>query len=67
MIVDTLIEDGRLTDDEALMGGEPTVDFLLECLEDKSWEVRREAAIALERFEDKRIIDSLIKALKDKH
>ena len=67
MVIDALIEDGRLTDDEDLIGEEPTVDFLLECLKDKSWVVRREAIIALERFQDKRIIDSLIEALKDKH
>jgi hypothetical protein len=67
IIINALIEDGRLTEEDEDPTEEPTVDFLLECLKDKSWVVRREAVIALERFADKRIIDSLIEALKDKH
>jgi hypothetical protein len=67
MIIDAMIEDGRLIDTE-LVDEEPPVDFLLECSEDKSWRVRREAAVALSRFaDDERVLDALIGALKDKN
>ena len=67
IIIEAMIEDGRLTDTE-LVDEEPPVDFLLECLKDKSWHVRREAAVALSRFaDDERVVDALIGALKDKN
>jgi len=67
-ILEAMTQDGRLTDEDLMWRWEePTVDFLLECLKDKSWVVRREAIRALGRFEDERIIDSLIEALKDRH
>ena len=59
-------EDGRLTEDEDLTE-EPTIDFLLECLIDKSFIVRREAIIALRRFKDKQAVDALTQALKDRN
>lgn len=65
-IIDAMIEDGRLTEDEDLIE-EPTIDFLLECLKDKNFIVRREAIIALRRFKDNQAVDPLIEALKDKH
>ena len=67
IIIEAMIDDGRLTDTE-LVDEEPPVDFLLECLKDKNWHVRREAAVALSRFpDDKRVVDALIGALKDKN
>jgi hypothetical protein len=65
-IIDTMIEDGRLMGDEDLME-EPTVDFLLECLTDKNFIIRKEAIIALRRFKDNQTVDPLLKALNDKH
>lgn len=65
-IIEAMIEDGRLTEDEDLTE-EPTVDFLLECLGDNNFIVRREAIIALRRFKDKQATDPLIEALKDKN
>ena len=65
-IINAMIEDGRLTEDEDLTE-EPTADFLLECLTDKNFIVRREAIIALRRFKDERAVDQLIEALKDKN
>ena len=66
LIIALMIEDGRLTEDEDLTE-EPTVDFLLECLTDNNFIVRREAIIALRRFKDKRAVAPLIEALKDEH
>lgn len=67
IIIDAMIEDGRLLDTE-LMDEEPPVDFLLECLKDKSWHVKREAAVALSRFPDNElVVDALIGTLKDKN
>ena len=67
IIIDAMIEDGRLIDTE-LVDEEPPVDFLLECSKDKSWHVRREAAVALSRFaDDERVVDALIGELKDKN
>ncbi len=67
IIIEAMIEDRRLTDTE-LVDEEPPVDFLLECLKDKSWHVRRETAVALSRFaDDERAVDALIGALKDKN
>lgn len=67
IIMEAMIGDGRLTDTE-LLDEEPPVDFLLECLKDKSWHVRREAAVALSRFpDDERVVDALIGTLKDKN
>ncbi len=67
IIIDAMIEDGRLLDNE-LEGEEPPVDFLLECLKDKNWHVRREAAVALSRFpDDERVVNALIGTLKDKN
>jgi len=65
-IINTMIKDGRLIEDEDLIE-EPTVDFLLECLTDKNFIIRKEAIIALRRFKDKQTVDPLIEALKDKH
>ena len=65
-VIDIMIEDGRLTGDEDLTE-EPTIDFLLECLTDKNYIIRKEAIIALRRFKDKQTVEPLIKALKDKH
>lgn len=65
-IINAMIEDGRLTEDEDLTE-EPTADFLLECLTDKNFIVRREAIIALRRFKDEQAVDPLIEALKDKN
>ena len=67
-IIIAMEEDGRLTrDDEDLIDEEPTVDFLLECLTDGNFIVRREATIALRRFKNKQAVDPLIEALKDKN
>ena len=66
-IINAMEEDGRLTEDEDLIDEEPTVDFLLECFTNKNFIVRREAIIALRRFEDKRAVDALIEALKDEN
>ena len=65
-ILNAMIEDGRLTEDEDLTE-EPTIDFLLECLTDKNFIIRREAIVALRSFRDKEAVDPVIKALKDKH
>jgi hypothetical protein len=66
-IINTMIEDGRLTEEDNDLIEEPTIDFLLECLTGKNFIVRREAIIALRRFKDKQVVDPVIKALKDKH
>jgi hypothetical protein len=66
-IINTMIEDGRLTEEDDGLIEEPTIDFLLECLTGKNFIVRREAIIALRRFKDKQVVDPVIKALKDKH
>jgi len=66
-IINAMIEDGRLTEDDDDLTEEPTIDVLLECLTDNNFIVRREAIIALRRFEDKQAVDPLIEALKDKH
>lgn len=67
-ILQTMIEDGRLTEaDDKDFREEPTIDFLLECLTDKNFIVRQEAIIALRRFKDKKVVGPVIQALKDKH
>lgn len=66
-IVQIMIEDGRLTEADDDLKEEPTIDFLLECLTDKNFIVRREAIIALRRFKDKKVVGPVIQALKDKH
>ena len=68
-ILNAMEEDGRLTpdEDEDLTEEEPTIDFLLECLTDKNFIIRREAIIALRRFKDKQTVDPLIEALKDEN
>ncbi len=67
-IINAMIEDDRLTEEEDEdLTEEPTVDFLLECLTDNNFIVRREAIIALRRFEDKRAVNPLIEALRDKN
>ena len=66
-IINTMIEDGRLTEKDDDLIEEPTIDFLLECLSGKNFIVRREAIIALRRFKDKQLVDPVIKALKDEH
>ena len=48
-IINAMIEDGRLTEDENLTE-EPTIDFLLECLTDNNFIIRKEATIALEKL-----------------
>jgi len=62
-----MMEDGRLTEEDNDLTEEPPIDFLLECLTDKNFIIRREAIIALRRFKDKQAIAPVIKALKDKH
>lgn len=64
IIIEAMVEDGLDTES---IGEEPTVDFLLECLKDKNYIVRREAIVALGRLKDKRAINPLIEALKDKN
>ena len=64
-IINVMEEDGRLIDDETLK--EPTEDFLIECLKDENFIIRKEAIIALRRFKGKKGIDPLIEALNDKH
>ena len=49
-ILEAMIEDGRLIEDEDLTEEEPAEDFLLECLTDNNFIVRREATIALEKL-----------------
>lgn len=66
-IISAMIEDGRLTGDEDLIGEEPAVDFLLECLKDENYVVRREAIVSLGRLKDKRAVVPLIEALGDKN
>jgi len=66
-ILNAMEEDGRLTEEDNDLAEEPTIDFLLECLTDKNFIIRREAIIALRRFKDKEAVDPVIKALKDKH
>lgn len=66
-ILTAMEEDGRLTEDEDLVEEEPAVDFLLECLTDNNFIVRREAIISLRGFRDKRAVDPLIAALKDEN
>ena len=65
-IIALMIEDGRLTEDEDLTE-EPTVDFLLDCLTDNNFIVRREAITALGRHHGKKVVDALIQMLKDKN
>ena len=65
-ILSAIEEDGRLTEDEDLTE-EPTIEFLSECLTDKNYIVRREAVIALKKFQDKRAVDLLVESLGDKH
>jgi len=64
-IINVMEEDGRLIDDEAIK--EPTEDFLLECLKDENFIIRKEAIIALRRFKGKKGINLLIEALNDKY
>jgi len=67
-ILNAMEEDGRLTPDEDEdLTEEPTVDFLLECLTDDNFIVRRETIIALREFRDRQAVDPLIEALKDKN
>ena len=55
-----------MIDDETLIE-EPTEDFLIECLKDENFIIRKEAIIALRRFKGKKGINPLIEALNDKH
>ena len=65
-IIKAMEEDGRLAEeDEDLIDEEPTVDFLLECCASDNFIIRREAIIALRRFEDKRAVGASVEALKD--
>jgi len=65
-IINAMEEDGRLIDDETLTE-EPTEEFLIECLKDNNFIIRKEAIIALRRFKGKKEINPLIEALNDKH
>ena len=64
-VINAMEEDGRLTDNETLE--EATEDFLIECLKDNNFIIRKEAIIALRRFKGKKGINSLIEVLNDKH
>ena len=64
-IVNVMEEDGRVTDDETLK--DVTEDFLIDCLKDKNFIIRKEAIIALRRFKGRKGINPLIEALNDKH
>jgi len=69
-IFNAMEEDGRLTPDEDKdedLTEEPTVDFLLECLTDNNFIVRKEAIIALGRYDGNKVVDALIEMLKDKN
>ena len=55
-------ENGHLDEDEDI---EVSESFLLECLEDNNFIIRREAVIALVKFKDELAVNALIKALKD--
>ena len=59
-------EDGRLAEDEDLFE-KPTLDFLLECLSDDNFIVRREAITALRRLGDMRSVEPIMNALKDRY
>ena len=53
--LESMMDDGRLTDeDDALMGREPSVDFLQECLNDNNLAVRELAALELKRLRSER-------------
>ncbi len=67
-ILEIMIEDGRLTEaDDDDFREEPTIDFLLECLNNKNFIVKQEAIIALRRYKDKKVVGPVIQTLKDKH
>jgi len=67
-IINAMVDDGRLTtEDDDLLEEEPTVDFLLECLKEENFIVRREAIIALRTSKNKQAVKPLIEALRDKH
>ncbi len=63
-ILAAMKEDGRIGDDD--LKREPSLDFLLQCLKDENRLIKREAIVALRRFQDKRAVEPLIEALKDK-
>jgi len=65
-IINAMEEDGRLIDDETLTE-EPTEKFLIECLKDNNYIIRKEAIIALRRFKDRQVLNPPIEALNDKH
>ncbi|HBY56904.1 MAG TPA: hypothetical protein DEG96_03460 [Candidatus Atribacteria bacterium] len=67
-LINVIDEDNRLSEtDYENFTKKPTLNFLLDCLRDDSWIVRREAAIALKNFKSEKMLKPLIDALKDKH
>jgi hypothetical protein len=66
LIVEALLENGRLTEDD-LSGETPSMDFISECMQDKDFIVRREAVVALARFGSKQAVDAAIGMLHDSH
>jgi HEAT repeat protein len=64
--VEAMIADGRLLDED-LVESRPATDLLLECLADPDPIVRREAIVALTRFQEKHCVEPLIEALKDEN
>ena len=64
LILEAMRQDGRLAVDEDL-AAEPTIEFLAECLEDKNRIVRREAVIALKKFDNQQAVDLLEKIVEE--
>ena len=67
VVGEAMIEDGRLSEEEEFLDEPPTVDFLLNCLQDEHFIVRREAIIAIRReghSAETVVIDRLIESLE---
>lgn len=66
LILEAMLEDERLSEED-LAGHPPTMDFLIDCTQEKDWIVRREAVAGLARFRTKEAVDIAIGMLHDKH
>lgn len=66
VILEAMLEDKRLTEGE-LSGEPPTINFMIECMQDKDFIVRREAVAGLARFSSKHAVDAAIRMLHDSH
>jgi len=68
-VIRAMIEDDRIAEEELVeLEQEPTVDLLVDCCSNDNHIVKREAIIALRKFNcEKRAEETLIRALADTH